>query len=28
MNKKSTLFDIEIILKTFNNVLNSKWVSH
>ena len=24
MNKKSTLFDIEIILKTFNNVLNSK----
>ena len=28
MNKKSTLFDIEIIIKTFTNVLFSKGVSH
>ncbi len=28
MSKKSTLFDIEIILKTFTNVLFSKGVSH
>ena len=28
MNKRSTLFDIEIIIKTFTNVLFSKGVSH
>jgi O-antigen biosynthesis protein WbqP len=28
MNKKSTLFDIEIIIKTFTNVLFSKGISH
>ena len=28
MNKRSTLFDIEIIVKTFTNVLFSKGVSH
>lgn len=28
MGKKSVLFDIEIIIKTFNNVLFSKGVSH
>lgn len=28
MNKKSTLFDIVIIIKTFSNVLFSKGVSH
>jgi len=28
MKKKSTLFDIEIIIKTFTNVLFSKGVSH
>jgi O-antigen biosynthesis protein WbqP len=28
MNKRSTLFDIEIIIKTFTNVLSSKGVSH
>ena len=28
MHKKSTLFDIEIIIKTFTNVLFSKGVSH
>ena len=28
MNKKSVLFDIKIIIKTFNNVLFSKGVSH
>ena len=28
MNKKSTLFDIKIILKTFTNVVFSKGVSH
>ena len=28
MNKRSTLFDIEIIIKTFSNVLFSKGVSH
>jgi O-antigen biosynthesis protein WbqP len=28
MNKRSTLFDIEIIIKTFANVLFSKGVSH
>jgi O-antigen biosynthesis protein WbqP len=28
MNKRSTLFDIEIIIKTFKNVLFSKGVSH
>ncbi len=28
LNKKSTLFDIEIIIKTFTNVLFSKGVSH
>lgn len=28
MNKKSTFFDIEIIIKTFTNVLFSKGVSH
>jgi O-antigen biosynthesis protein WbqP len=28
MNKKSILFDIEIIIKTFTNVLFSKGVSH
>jgi O-antigen biosynthesis protein WbqP len=28
MNKRSTLFDIEIILKTFTNVLFSKGVNH
>jgi O-antigen biosynthesis protein WbqP len=28
MNKRSTLFDIEIIIKTFINVLFSKGVSH
>jgi O-antigen biosynthesis protein WbqP len=28
MNKKSTLFDIEIIIKTFSNVLFRKGVSH
>jgi O-antigen biosynthesis protein WbqP len=28
MNMKSTLFDIEIIIKTFTNVLFSKGVSH
>jgi O-antigen biosynthesis protein WbqP len=28
MNKKSTLFDIKIIIKTFTNVLSSKGVSH
>ena len=28
MNKKSTLFDIEIIIKTFTNVVFSKGVSH
>ena len=28
MNKRSTLFDIEIIIKTFTNVLLSKGVSH
>jgi O-antigen biosynthesis protein WbqP len=28
MNRRSTLFDIEIIIKTFTNVLFSKGVSH
>jgi O-antigen biosynthesis protein WbqP len=28
MNKRSTLFDIEILIKTFTNVLFSKGVSH
>ena len=28
MNKRSTLFDIEIIIKTFTNVLFSKGVNH
>jgi O-antigen biosynthesis protein WbqP len=28
MNKRSTLFDFEIIIKTFTNVLSSKGVSH
>jgi len=28
MNKRSTQFDIEIIIKTFSNVLFSKGVSH
>lgn len=28
LNKKSFLFDVEIIIKTFTNVLNSKGVSH
>ena len=28
MNKRTTLFDIEIIIKTFTNVLFSKGVSH
>ena len=28
MNKRSTLFDIEIIIKTFTNVLFSKGISH
>ena len=28
MNKRSALFDIEIIIKTFTNVLGSKGVSH
>ena len=28
MNKRTTLFDIEIIIKTFNNVLFRKGVSH
>ena len=28
MNKRSTLFDIEIIVKTFTNVLFSKGISH
>ena len=28
LNKRSTLFDIEIIIKTFTNVLFSKGVSH
>jgi O-antigen biosynthesis protein WbqP len=28
MNKRSTLFDLEIIIKTFTNVLFSKGVSH
>ena len=28
MNKRSTLFDIEILVKTFTNVLFSKGVSH
>jgi len=28
MNKKSTLFEIEIIIKTFTNVLFGKGVSH
>jgi O-antigen biosynthesis protein WbqP len=28
MNKRSTIFDIEIIIKTFTNVLFSKGVSH
>jgi O-antigen biosynthesis protein WbqP len=28
MNKRSTLFDIEIIIKTFTNVLFSRGVSH
>ena len=28
MNKRSTLFDIEIVIKTFTNVLFSKGVSH
>jgi O-antigen biosynthesis protein WbqP len=28
MNKRSTLFDIEIIIKTFTNVVFSKGVSH
>ena len=28
MNKRSTLFDIQIIIKTFTNVLFSKGVSH
>jgi O-antigen biosynthesis protein WbqP len=28
MNKRSTLFDMEIIIKTFTNVLFSKGVSH
>ena len=28
MNKRSTLYDIEIIIKTFTNVLFSKGVSH
>jgi len=28
MNKRSTLFDIEIIIKTFTNVLFREGVSH